>query len=82
MVHLGILVPVDDGFGLTTVRPAKLFPSQPVRFCLVTKLESMEGHFVPIIPEEPFAYIERLKDAYLVKKYGQNGILLKDTPLG
>ena len=33
---------------------------------------------MPIVPEEPFAYIERLKTSFLVKKYGQMGILLED----
>ena len=30
--------------------------------------------FIPISPEEPFAYIERLKKSYLVRKGEQVGI--------
>ena len=30
-------------------------------------------HFAPISPEEPFAYLQRLKDAYLAEKDGQIG---------
>lgn len=35
-----------------------------------------EYRFVPIVPEEPFAYISRLKDSFLATQNGQQGILL------
>ena len=74
--NLGILVPVEDGFGLDTKLPVKrLGPGKPV-FSLLPRHHSGEGSFVPIYPEEPFAYISRLKEAYLVRKNGQAGIML------
>ena len=36
------------------------------------------GTFVPISPEEPFAYISRLKDAYFERRYGQAGVVIPD----
>lgn len=74
---LGILVPVDSGFGLDTKIPVKRIGEGKMEFCLMTKHDMRAEKFAPIYPEEPFAYISRLKDAYLVKRNGQAGILLK-----
>lgn len=76
--NLGVVVPVGDGFGLDTRLPVKRFRGGDPVFSLVPKHETVAGQFVPIIPEEPFAYIERLKNSFLVRKYGQMGILLED----
>ena len=40
---------------------------------------NLEGKFIPIKPEEPFAYIERLKDAYLVQREERIGICIKEA---
>lgn len=77
--NLGVVIPMDGGFGLNTSLPAKRFCGKPIRFRLAPQQEAGKGQFVPICPEEPFAYIERLKDAFLVKKYGQTGVMLKET---
>ena len=74
---LGVLVPMGDGFGLETRLPVKRLGEGELTFSLEQKLEKPEGKFVPIIPEEPFAYIERLKEAYLVKKDGQVGVVFQ-----
>lgn len=75
--NLGIVVPMDGGFGLDTKLPVKRFSSEEPVFSLLPKTVSAEGNFVPIYPDEPFAYIEHLKNAFLVRKYGQAGILVK-----
>lgn len=75
--NLGILVPVDDGFGLDTKLPVKRLGEGSLEFLLAPKHEVTSGTFVPIYPEEPFAYISRLKEAYLARKDGQTGIILK-----
>ena len=75
---LGIVVPEGDGFGLDTRLPIKRFREGEPSFALIPKHAVPSGQFVPIVPEEPFAYIERLKTSFLVKKYGQMGILLDD----
>lgn len=76
--NLGVVIPEGDGFGLDTRLPVKRFREGEPSFSLIPKHEKPSGRFVPIVPEEPFAYIERLKTSFLVKKYGQMGILLED----
>lgn len=78
-VSLGILVPMGDGFGLDTKLPAKRFPEGDWDFEVMPNRPVLEGRFVPIKPEEPFAYLERLKNAYLAKRDGQVGIILADS---
>ena len=72
--NLGVVVPTGDGFGLDTRQPVKRFREGEPSFSLIPKHEMVSGQFVPIVPEEPFAYIERLKTSFLVRKYGQLGI--------
>ena len=72
--NLGVVVPSGNGFGLDTRLPVKRFREGEPSFSLIPKHEMTSGQFVPIIPEEPFAYIERLKTSFLVRKYGQLGI--------
>ena len=76
-VSLGIPVPCGDGFELRTKLPIKRFPEESWDFQLMANRPVLEGKFVPISPEEPFAYLERLKDSYLVRRENSIGILLK-----
>lgn len=73
---LGILVPTGDGFGLETRLAAKKLGQGRLEFTVVPNRTALQGKFVPIKPEEPFAYIERLKDAYLANLNGQPGIII------
>ena len=70
---LGVLVPMEGGFGLDTRRPAKRLGEGNIQFRLEAKHDPAQPQFVPISPEEPFAYLQRLKDAYLETKNGQKG---------
>lgn len=74
--ELGVLIPTDDGFGLDKKVPVKYFDEGIPEFTLYAKADAPDGKFVPIIPEEPFSYITKLKTAYLVRKGGQAGILI------
>lgn len=71
MEKLGILVPIGDCFGLDTRIPVKRFGEGKPEFRLATKRDTEIGTVVNIYPEEPFAYIARLKNAYLVKQNGE-----------
>ena len=74
---LGVLVPVDEGFGLDTRIPAKRFADAQMKFEMCCGEEKKEEEtFVPSIPEEPFSYLSRLKNAFLVKQAGKIGIIL------
>jgi len=75
---LGILVPMEGGFGLDTRRPVKRLGEGTLSFRLVSNHDAPKTHFAPISPEEPFAYLQRLKDAYLAEKNGQLGAAWKD----
>ena len=72
--NLGLVVPMDGGFGLNTSLPVKRLGEGKLTFTLLPKHDEPTGRFVPISPEEPFAYIERLKESYLVRKGEQVGI--------
>lgn len=79
---LGVVVPMDDGFGLDTRIPVKHLGEGEMEFRLIPKQESMRETagetFVPVYPEEPFSYIERLKNAFLARKKGQVGVVIRE----
>ena len=77
-VHLGILVPVGESFGLDTSLPVKRIGETAPVFQVLPGRGVTNGRFVPIKPEEPFAYIARLKDAFLAHQNGQAGVILKE----
>ena len=75
--NLGVVVPDEDGgFSLNRKIAAKYLGEGPVRFSLSRKREHVSGEFVPIRPEEPFAYLDRLNKSFLEYRNGQPGIRL------
>ena len=74
---LGILVPHEGSFILNTKLPVKHIGEGTMTFHLTSNQNSASGIFVPICPEEPFAYIDRLKRAYLKRRYGQLGVQIQ-----
>ena len=76
--NLGIVVPMDGGFGLDARIPVKRLGEGEMEFRLVPKHGDHTGErFVPIYPEEPFSYISRLKDAYLARQGEQLGAVIR-----
>jgi len=75
---LGILVPMEEGFGLDTKIPVKRLGEGRPEFTLLPKQSAISTLFVPVYPEEPFAYIAKLKDAFLSKNENQIGICIKE----
>ena len=80
--NLGILAPEGEGFSLVTRMPVKRFSGGSPEFTVVPNRPDFGGNFAPIYPEEPFAYIEKLKEAFLVRRGGQCGILIPDSDGG
>lgn len=79
-VDLGILVPMDRGFGMESRFPVKRLGEGKITFHLRLASEpARTGRFVPISPEEPFAYLSRLRNAVLVFQDGKKGILLPES---
>ena len=74
---IGVLIPSGDGLSLDKKLPVKIFGDEEPEFYLAPRHDTVNGKFVPIYPEEPFAYIARLKDAFLVTQNGQVGAMLK-----
>lgn len=74
--NLGILVPQKDSFILNTKLPIKRIGAGEMSFVLVPKQETFSRNFYPISPEEPFAYISRLKESFFVLQNGQPGICI------
>ena len=75
---LGLLVPESGYFVLTTRVPAKLLADQQPRFVAEPRRPQLQGRFVPISAEEPFAYLSRLQYAFLATKDGKQGVFIKD----
>ena len=75
---LGIPVPAGGEYMLDTRLPVKRFPAGEFQFQLRPKHGQFSGKFVPLSPQEPFSYIARLKDAYLEKRDGKTGVVIKD----
>lgn len=77
--NLGVLVPVDGEFGLETRLATKRLGNGKPDFRAEPKHSELRGTFVPLSPEEPFSYLSRLKDAYLVRREGQLGICFRES---
>lgn len=74
--NLGVLIPMGSGFGLTTKVAVKKLGKGPFLFRATPKHQKNEGRFIPIYPEEPFAYITRLQNAFLEVRNGQAGVVI------
>lgn len=74
--NLGILLPAGRGYWLVKKLPVKNFPLGRPEFWIIPKHTTHDGRFVDVYPEEPFAYISRLENAYLEKRRGRVGIVI------
>lgn len=85
-VDLGILVPVDSGFGLETKIPAKRLCEGEMAFHLTPGHCTAGVKYVSIYPDEPFHYIRALKTAFLSRSSGQSYAVIQEpqgkNPLG
>lgn len=74
--HLGILMPDGEGFSLDAkIAARRMAPGNP-RFFAEPNRTVTSGRFVPLSPQEPFAYLSNLKQAYLEKREGRAGIVI------
>ena len=70
--NLGVLVPGENGFGLDTRFPISRVGRGELSFRHLPRHDPLQGRlFVPITPEEPFAYLSWLKDAFLEIQEGK-----------
>ena len=75
--RLGVLIPDEDSFRITTSVPIKRIGEGELSFLILSDNVKPSGVFVPINPEEPFAYIARLKDSFLEIQNGEPGIRIE-----
>ena len=87
-VDLGLCIPHSDGFGMDTKLPIKRLGDGELTFRLIPKHNKPEGEFIPVTPEEPFGYIQKLQQAHLAEQDGLMGIMVgedqnsNDNPTG
>lgn len=74
---LGVPVPEGTVFRLDTRIPQKKLGEEKFRFYVRPDRVQPDAAFSPIRPEEPFAYLARIKDAYLARRDGQIGAMIK-----
>lgn len=76
-LDLGILIPKNRSFGLDMRFPVSKLGEGELTFRLRGKDEPKEGRrFVPVKPEEPFAYLASLKDSFLEIRNAEIGVSL------
>ena len=78
--NLGILMPCGDGFALATKLAAKKLAKGKWVFRVLPKHQCSDRKFIPVYPEEPFAYLTRLKNAFLEVQNGQVGVMIMEAP--
>ena len=79
--NIGILIPEEDGsFSLKKKIACRHFGKGKPTFTVARNRGPLAQVFIPIRPEEPFAYIHRLNDAFLEYRDGQPGIRLQKNP--
>lgn len=73
---LGICVPMDDMFGVETRLPIKAVGEGELSFYAIPRHADIKGRFIPIRPEEPFMYLEKLEKAQFQMQDGEPGLLI------
>lgn len=71
---LGVLAPSGDRFCLSTKLAVKRFGKGEPRFTALPRHHEWKGEFTPVYPEEPFRYLTRLQEAFMVIREGQAGV--------
>lgn len=77
-VDLGVLIPMEGQFGVNIRIPCKRIGEGEFQFQLLPKHDSVSGQFMAVYPEEPFAYLSRLKGAFLAHQMGKLGIVIPE----
>lgn len=79
-LNLGVLIPDGNGLYLSKKIPVKRFNCEIPVFTISSGCLVHQEVFVPIRPEEPFLYIDRLKNSFLQTESGKIGIRIKTDP--
>ena len=74
--NLGIPIPSGDSFYLEKKIPVSHFSGQGVIFRAMPRHPQVPDMWIPIKPEQPFEYIDRLENAVAEQRNGEMGILI------
>ncbi len=74
--RLGLLIPRDGQLILEGKLPIKAGQGS-ASFLVKPRHAPVSGRFVPLSPQEPFAYLRNLENAYLETRNGQVGLVIK-----
>ena len=76
--NLGIPVPEGDQFTLNAKLPVSRIGEGDLAFRAVPRHTERKGKFVPLSPDSPFPYLHRLQNAYLERRNGELGVVLRE----
>lgn len=75
--NLGVLAPAEgETFSVETRLASARIPAGEPAFGVRLRREKLAGQYTPVCPEEPYAYLARLGEAYLVRRDGKPGLML------
>lgn len=78
-MNLGVLIPEGSSFLIRKKVPIKQVGEGSWEFRVISDCFSTTSVFVPIIPDEPFSYLSRIKGSFLRLQNGNPGILLNEA---
>lgn len=77
-IDMGILVREHNGFCLTKRIAMKRIGGAQPSFVVGPRVAKTQERFEPIAQNEPFAYIEKIRDSQLKEKNGEIGIMIAE----
>lgn len=78
-VNLGILVPENGLFAVRSRVAISKLGVGALSFCAIPQHVKTDDNFIPLKPDEPFAYLHRMDGMYLSKRGSQIGLCIKES---
>ena len=75
---LGLLVPENGAFQLTSRVPLKKLGAGEIAFRAVPRHVEPDGVFVQVSVDEPFKYLSRLENAFMVRSQESQWVVLRN----
>ena len=76
--NLGILIPAGDDFVLSRKLAAKRLGIGKPEFRVLPRHQKTKVTFIPVYPDEPFRYLNRLQNAFMEVRNGQRGVSIPE----
>ena len=77
--NLGILVPEDGQFVVRSRIAVSKLGTDTLSFQVIPKHKKMDDPFVPLSPDEPYTYLSRIDEMYLLKHGSQIALRVKGS---